>query len=117
MRSDVALKLKEAALEYARIMSDPERAKNYTKEAFLILEIIPLSEHGAAVVFVKPETGKRVAVFFFWMNYGANPRWSNFTPTDSHILAMESFGRIKAEVEKGNYARNFRSEFPEEEER
>ena len=117
MRYDVAIKLREAALEYARIMSDPERAKNFSKETFRILDIIPLSEHGAAVVFSKPETGKKVAVFFFWMNYGANPRWSNFTPTDSHILAMESFGRIKAEVEKGNFPMNFRSEFPEEDER
>ena len=105
MQKEVAKGLKDKAEEVAKIFSNPERYKNQRNEVFTLTEIIPLSENTASVIYTK-DTDKRVCFFFFYVD-ALNPFWWYFAPTDSHIIGMEAFGRIKTDIERSNYQYNF----------
>lgn len=102
MNKEVARKLRKRADEIAEIYSNSDRASNFNKEIFTVEEIIPLSEYTSAVIYEKT-TGKKVAMFFYYNR----EKWWNLVPTDSHILGMMEFYRIKAKVEAENYKENF----------
>jgi len=95
------------AYRVARIMSDPDRPKNYAKEIFTVESIAPLSEFTAVVIYFKNPSEKRAAAFFYYYNVGKNPRWMNFFPTDSHIIGMATFGPYKRRLENENYYMNW----------
>lgn len=105
MTKDIAQSLSSRATEIASIYSDPARTHNPV-EKFDVEKILPLSEFTAAVVFRK-NTEKRVVGFFYYVRTGSGGRWYDFFPTDSHIIGMASFGRLKQEIEETNYPKNF----------
>ena len=86
--------------------SQKDREGNVNNELFKIIEIIPMSEHAATVIYEK-NTGKQAAFFFYYINRGKAKGWKYFVPTDSHILGMAAFSHYKLEVERHNYKHNF----------
>lgn len=113
MQSEVARKLKAAAEDAAVYLSKPERFRNYRGEIFSVLEITPLSESVAAVVFQKSlgkRQGKRAIAFFYYRRANTTSwagGWTWFLPTDSHLLGLSDFPKIKAEIERFNFSKNF----------
>ena len=105
MNRQTALKLREKAKDVARLFSDPSRIHNPNDETFELEKINVLSEHTAAVTYLK-SSGKR-AVAFFYFN---NENWYFFFPSDSNLLGMEAFIAVKREVEKMNFDKNFLEE-------
>lgn len=99
MKSQVVAALIQEAKRIAKLYSDPERSQNFNAETFEVHEIIPLSEFTAAVIYLK-NTGKKAAFFFYYI--APKEAWWYFVPTDSHILGMEVFGKVKLNVEQHN---------------
>ena len=103
MKYHVAILLKEKAAEVARRYSNRARERNTMGDTFTVKEIRPLSEAMAAVFFSKT-SGKLMLGIFFYLD--AQKRWDYFLPTDSHLLGLADIPRLKAEVEKFNFAFN-----------
>ena len=106
MNKQLVKDLTEFAKEVAKRYSQTEREGNPNGEQFAIVEVIPMSEHAATVIYEKT-TGKQEAFFFYYINRGKAKGWKYFVPTDSHILGMQSFSHYKLEVERHNYKHNF----------
>ena len=106
MNKQLVKDLTEFAKEVAKRYSQTEREGNPNGEQFAIVEVIPMSEHAATVIYEKT-TGKQAAFFFYYINRGKAKGWKYFVPTDSHILGMQSFSHYKLEVERFNYKHNF----------
>ena len=105
MRKELVKALKKRAIEVGGFFSKPDREFNYGNETFKVHKIIPLSEFTAAVIYIKTPSMKKATMFFYWMrNNGGN--WAYFFPSDSHILGMEMFGKLKAKVEVYNFDKN-----------
>lgn len=104
MKHHVAILLKEKAAEVARRYSNKARERNTMGDTFTVKEMRPLSEALAAVIFSKT-SGKLMLGVFFYLD--AQERWEYFLPTDSHLLGLADIPRLKAEVEKYNFAFNF----------
>lgn len=83
-----------------------KREGNFNNELFKVEEIIPMTDHTAAVIF-KKNTGKSAVAFFYYINMGMSKGWKYFFPTDAHILGMQNFGYYKLELERKNYRFNF----------
>lgn len=98
MNDKMADKLAVKAEEIAQQYSNPDREMNYNQETFEVSQVIPLSEHTAAVVYTK-NTGKKAVAFFHLIK----EYWDYFFPTDGHIIGMEAFGKVKLKIEMGNY--------------
>ena len=103
MKYHVAILLKEKAAEVARRYSNKARERNTMGDTFTVKEIRPLSEAMAAVFFSKT-SGKLMLGVFFYLE--TQKRWDYFLPTDSHLLGLADIPRLKAEVEKFNFAFN-----------
>lgn len=99
MKAQVTAALIQEAKRVAEFYSDPERSQNFNAETFEVCEIIPLSEFTAAVIYLK-NTGKKAAFFFYYI--APKETWWHFVPTDSHILGMENFPKVKLNVERHN---------------
>ena len=106
MNKQLVKDLTEFAEQVAKRYSQTEREGNVNNEQFAIVEVIPMSEHAATVIYEKT-TGKQAAFFFYYINRGKAKGWKYFVPTDSHILGMQSFSHYKLEVERHNYKHNF----------
>jgi hypothetical protein len=50
-------------------------------------------------------SGKKAIMFFYWRR-DKGGRWECFFPTDSHILGMQLFGKLKLKVEVFNFDKN-----------
>lgn len=94
MKKENLKSLKRRAEEIATAYSNPNREYNHTNEVFSMDKINPLSETTASVTFLK-NTGKRAVAFFFLVKN----EWKYFFPTDSHILGMRYFHKIKLGIE------------------
>ena len=105
MKKEIALELKNKAKEIAKYYSLEEREHNANKELFEVFEIIPLSEYGAAVVYLKQPTGKKAVAYFYWIEMSGG-QWRYFFPKDSHILDFMQFGKIKQKIEVENFDKN-----------
>lgn len=106
MNKQLVKDLTEFAEQVAKRYSQTDREGNVNNEKFAIVEVIPMSEHAATVIYEKT-TGKQAAFFFYYINRGKAKGWKYFVPTDSHILGMQSFSHYKLEVERFNYKHNF----------
>jgi len=102
MNKQIAIKLKEKAMEVVRMFSDPLRDRNPSGETFRLEYIDALSENTAAVVYLK-SSGKKAIAFFYYNNNGW---WFSF-PTDSHIIGMSVFAEVKRKIERENFEKNF----------
>ena len=80
-------------------MSNLQRSKNFNGETFNINSIIVLSEHSAAVHFIKTPSNKMATAFFYFNNN----RWFYFFPDDSTIHGMNSFSSEKCKTENYNF--------------
>jgi len=105
MRKEIAIELNKRATEVAKMYSNSDREKNTNNEIFSVLKIIPMSEFTAAVIYEKEPTKKQSVAFFYWINTSGG-LWAYFFPTDSHILGMEIFGKIKQKIEMFNFDKN-----------
>lgn len=105
MQKMVAQKLSERATHVASMFSLPDREKNTTGETFEVEKICPLSEYTAYVIYRK-NTGKVAVAFFYYLQTGGG-RWEYFFPSDSHIIGMGAFGKIKMDIENENWSKNF----------
>ena len=105
MTNEIAQALQAKADEVATRFSNPNRNHNYSGELFSVLQIKPLSEHTAAVIYEK-DSGKQAVAFFYWMP--KQNEWWYFFPTDSHLLGMSQFPSIKAAIEQDNFMFNFK---------
>jgi len=92
-----ALRLKIA--DCSQQMSNLNRSLNFNGETFHVSSTVVLSEHGAAVHFLKTPSNK-VATAFFYFN---NKRWFYYFPDDSTIYAMALFGEQKQKTEQHNF--------------
>jgi len=106
MNKQLVKDLTEFANQVAKRFSYKDRDGNQSGEDFKVVEVIPMSEHAATVIYEKT-TGKQAAFFFYYINRGKAKGWKYFVPTDSHILGMQSFSHYKLEVERFNYKHNF----------
>jgi hypothetical protein len=106
MNKQLVKDLTQFAETVAERFSRNDREGNVSKEDFKVVEVIPMSEHAATVIYEKT-TGKQAAFFFYYINRGKAKGWKYFVPTDSHILGMQSFSHYKLEVERFNYKHNF----------
>jgi len=104
MKKEVVLKLNQKAQEIAEMYSK-ERTQNFDNETFAVEKIIPLSEAIAGVVFLK-SSGKKAVAFLYWLGTKGYEKWYYFFPTDSHILGMQEFAKIKLKAEIFNYDKN-----------
>ena len=104
MKKEFAISLYDYVQEVAKIFSNPDRDKNYSNETFVFEQIRPLSDVTASVVFRK-SSGKKAVAFFYYINSGTG-KWQYFFPSDSHILGMKDFGRLKQEIEEFNFDKN-----------
>lgn len=111
MERELALSLKRQAKKVAERMSARPGS-----DQFFLNEIIALSGTYAAVIYLKrPSEKKAVAEFRHikdWENHKGgdikkNEGWLNTWPTDSHIIGMEAFGKIKRKIEEFNFSKNF----------
>jgi len=103
MKKEMAKKLDMAAEDTARAFSNPER-EFYSGETFKVHRIVPHSEMSASVVFLKDPTGKYAAAYFFIKKN----KWDYFFPTDSHLIGMRKFEKVKAWAEKENFDKNLK---------
>ena len=106
MNKQLVKDLTEFAESIAKRYSHKDREGNVNSEDFKVVEIVPMSDASASVVYEK-NTGKRAAFFFYYINKGRSEGWKYFVPTDSHILGMHAFSHYKLEVERFNYKHNF----------
>ena len=106
MNNTLVKELKAKAEDVADKFSIKNREGNYNNEIFKVVEVIPMSDHTASVIF-KKNTGKKAVFFFYYINRGIAKGWKYFVPTDSHIIGMQSFNFYKLEVERNNYKENF----------
>ncbi len=107
MNKELVIELKDFATEIGKLYSIKDREQNFNNEIFTVHEIIPMSDHTAAVIYNK-DTGKRAVFFFYYINNGKSRGWKYFVPTDSHILGFMQFHEHKSVVEKYNYEYNFK---------
>ena len=107
MNKTLVKELKAKAEDEADKFSIKNREGNYNNEIFKVVEVIPMSDHTASVIF-KKNTGKKAGFFFYYINRGIAKGWKYFVPTDSHIIGMQSFNFYKLEVERNNYKENFK---------
>lgn len=89
-------------MDVAKLFSDLSRKRNPYGETFELEEINALSEHTAAVTYLK-SSQKRALAFFYYNNNG----WYFFFPSDSHLLGMEAFIEVKRKIERVNFGKNF----------
>lgn len=106
MNKQLVKDLTEFAKSIAKRFSYKDRAGNVNLEDFMVVEVIPMSDASATVIYEK-NTGKRAAFFFYYISKGKSEGWKYFVPTDSHILGMQAFSYYKLEVERFNYIHNF----------
>jgi hypothetical protein len=106
MRKDVAIELKNKALDIAKRYSNKDRMNNYNGETFIIDEIIPLSAQGAMVIFQK-NTGKKAMAHFIHVDHPKNPFWQYYFLTSEHFINLDMFQKKYAEIEKHNFELNF----------
>lgn len=102
MKKEIATKLKESALTYAKAFSDNTRDCNYNKADFMLLRLVPYSDFSAGVEFIKSD-GKKALMIGFWVK----DTWNMFFPTDSHILGLENISSHKKDIEAYNFGVNF----------
>jgi len=106
MNKQLVKDLSQFAETVAERFSYNNREGNVSKEDFKVVEVIPMSDASATVIYEK-SSGKQAAFFFYYINKGQAKGWKYFVPTDSHILGMASFSHYKLEVERYNYKHNF----------
>lgn len=106
MNKQLVKDLTQFAETVAQRFSYNDREGNVSKEDFKVVEVIPMSDASATVIYEK-NTGKQAAFFFYYINRGKAKGWKYFVPTDSHILGMAAFSHYKLEVERFNYKHNF----------
>lgn len=106
MNKQVAIELDKKAQEVAQMYSNFNREGNFNNETFEVAEVIPMTDMTATVILLK-NTGKKAALFFFYIARGKSKGWKYFVPTDAHILGMTAFNHYKLEVERSNYKHNF----------
>jgi hypothetical protein len=82
MNKQLVKDLTEFAESIAKRYSHKDREGNVNSEDFKVVEIIPMSDASASVVYEK-NTGKRAAFFFYYINKGRSEGWKYFVPTDS----------------------------------
>lgn len=99
-----AIQLKDKATKVGRDFSNPDRELNKTGESFKVKSIRPLSDHMAAVIYIKSSNKLALALFYY---IPAKERWEYFFPTDSHILGLSGFTELKQKVEEFNFDANF----------
>jgi len=102
MKKEIAIELKERAEITAKKWGE-KREYNPMGEKYFVHEIIPLSEYVACVVYMK-STGKKAAELFIYIKNW----WWDFFPTDSHLLGIRYFERIKQQIEVENFKVNFK---------
>jgi len=105
MNKSIAKELKIAAEDVAKKFSILDREQNFNNETFEVNEVIPMSDHTAAVYF-KKNTGKIGVAFFYYIPKGMSKGWRYFFPTDSHLNGMGSFHFYKLQAERINYKKN-----------
>lgn len=105
MNKDYYDSLRTAAEEAGKVFSNrtPD-VSNFGGVSFAVEEIAPNSDASAAVTYLKSD-GSRVVFFFYLIRYKNGHSWRYFVPTDSHVVGMYDFARVKAVVEKMNYER------------
>lgn len=106
MNKQIAQELDVFVNEIAQRFSHGDREMNFNNETFTVKEIVPLSDHTAAVVYSK-NTGKDAIIFCYYIVNGVSKGWKYFFPTDSHILGFRAFEVFKLLVEHHNYKFNF----------
>lgn len=106
MKKEMAIALKNKALEVAKTFSNPERLMNKTGETFELFEIVPLSESTASVTF-KKNTDKYSVAFFYYLN-GNGGYWCYFFPTYDHLEGLNQIRNILHEIEQKNFPMNFK---------
>ena len=104
MKKSTAIQLKDKATKVGRDFSNPDRELNKTGESFKVKSIRPLSDHMAAVIYIKSSNKLALALFYY---IPAKERWEYFFPTDSHILGLSGFTELKQKVEEFNFDANF----------
>jgi hypothetical protein len=104
MNKSAAIKLRQKAFEVAENFSNGDRALNMNKEIFKVERIVPFSDCTAAVIFSK-NSGKKAIAFFYY--FPPKDDWKYFFPNDSHLVGMAEFPRLKTEIEKENFEKNF----------
>lgn len=105
MKKSTALQLKDKADKVGKDFSNPNRELNKSGESFEVKSIRPLSDHMAAVLYIK-SSGKLALALFYYIP--AKERWEYFFPTDSHILGLNGFTELKQKVEAFNFDANFK---------
>jgi len=106
MRKDVAIELKNKALEIARRYSNKDRQNNYNGETFTVADIIPLSAQGAMVVFQK-DTGKKALAHFIHVDHPKNPFWQYYFVGAQHFINLHQLEKVYADIEQHNFKLNF----------
>jgi hypothetical protein len=105
MRKDLVESLWVKARDIARVFSNPERALNNNREVFSVLEIVPMSESVAVVIFSKMPTNKKALAVCVYIN-GGDGYWQYFFPTDSHVLGLKHLDEELHKVELFNFDKN-----------
>ena len=106
MRKDVAISLKNKAIETANKFSNTDRVNNYNNESFKVCEIMPISAQGAYVIFEK-STGKRAIAHFIHVDHPKNPFWQYYIIGSQHLLNLNVLTDKYLEVEQHNFPFNF----------
>jgi len=106
MNKQLVKDLTSFAQNVAQRFSRVDREGNVNGELFTLVEVIPMTDASATVIYEK-NTGKQAAFFFYYIGRGKSKGWKYFVPTDSHILGMQAFNHYKLEVERFNYKHNF----------
>jgi len=99
MNKEVSEELRLKVSDCAQRMGNLNRPLNYNGETFHVSSIKILTEHAAAVHFLKTPS-KKIATAFFYFN---NKRWFYYFPDDSVIYGMSLFGLEKGKTEQHNF--------------
>jgi|GEM_PF-2112725 len=122
MKKYIARELKLVSENLAKTYSKNNR-DFYSGQTFTLKEIRPLSEHCAAVIY-ELSGGKLVLALAFYkrtkkIEDPQNPgkkkdlwEWKLQFLSDSHILGIEGFAKIKEEIELYNFKFNFKKGDP-----
>ena len=94
MKKELAIKLKEQAEELAKRFSDHNRAGNTNEETFVVVGIVPKSDHVATITYSK-SSGKMAYAIALWIN-GYNS-WTIFFP-DLNRLRVIGKGKMLCRI-------------------
>ena len=108
MRKDVAIALKNKAVEVAKNYSNTDRVNNFNNESFKVYEIMPISAQGAYVIFEK-SSGKRAIAHFIHVDHPKKPFWQYYIIGSQHLLNLNVLSEKYLEVEQHNFPFNFES--------